>query len=487
MGEAASLGLVGSAASILASVARSKVTAIVLGPIGIGKMAEIQQLVTLANVPAGMVLGPALVTRLAEARRTGDRTAAESAAQTAVAVALVLSAAGAIIATLSGLWLLPKPWGRDAWPLTLIAGVGALASTLASVPSQILTAYARLRLLTVLGLIGAGVTLSLTCVGTILYGLPGLFAAMALSAIVMLPVTIMSTRRAIGLSWWPRASLNGEFVRRALAIGATTLVGGAAMQFSLFAIRWTLEARGGPAANGQFQAAWVISSTYFGLVLSGLGNYVFPRYAAAQSPSELNQEVEAAAKFVFRVAPALILAAIALRGLVVQALYSHRFDDAVEIVGFMMAGDVAKAISWIHAGPLLYRGRVRAYLITELSGALGLTAGSIICVQCFGIVGIGYAYVFTYVGYAILTAIVINRSCGVLMSWLRLAVTLAMTAGAFGTVVLTRRFDAARWVVLSLAVAWLWRAGVLASGLDRVRSIVARLGWFRPRGGHNGR
>src|SRR5262249_50033767 len=73
IGSAALLGLIGAAAGVGFSIARSKVTALVLGPDGFGKAAQILQIVAVANLPATMVTGPALVSSVAEATRRGDR------------------------------------------------------------------------------------------------------------------------------------------------------------------------------------------------------------------------------------------------------------------------------------------------------------------------------------------------------------------------------------------------------------------------------
>src|SRR5512132_4130953 len=123
MGTAAVLGVLSSGASLVVSVLRSKVTALVLGPDGLGKAAEVLQIVTMANLPATMMTGPALVSSVAEAVRRDDRAEVERVARTAMTVALAASVAGGIVAVIAGTWLLPAPWGRRAWPFTILAAV----------------------------------------------------------------------------------------------------------------------------------------------------------------------------------------------------------------------------------------------------------------------------------------------------------------------------------------------------------------------------
>src|SRR5262249_16065964 len=120
------LGVVGAGAGLLGTVVRSKVTALVLGPDGMGKSAQVLQLVAFANLPVAMVTGPALVSAIAEARGRGDHAAIARIVRTAVTVVLVVSSLTGLLAVLAGVWILPAPWGRGAWPLTLFAAVAAL-------------------------------------------------------------------------------------------------------------------------------------------------------------------------------------------------------------------------------------------------------------------------------------------------------------------------------------------------------------------------
>jgi len=479
LGTAAALGVLTSGASLVFSILRSKVTALVLGPAGIGKVAEVMQIVSMANLPATMMTGPALVSGVAEAVRRGDRGEVERIARTATTVALGASILGGIIAVIAGYWLLPAPWGRSAWPFTILAAVAAMFSAWAAISQQVLTAHARLMRLTVVRLLITSSGVALLCGGTLLLGLTGQFIALALAAAITVPIAGFALRRELGFFPGPWRAVDVQFVRRSLAIGATAFVAGGAQQGMLFTIRWTLEKHGGPQANGQFQAAYAIGSTYFAIVLDGIGTYVLPRYAAAQTPGELAREIDAAARFVFRMAPPAIFAAIAMRALLVRALYSHRFDEANELVGIQMVGDMARSIAWVQASPLLYRNRIRAFLLTEAYAAGAVAIGSVILVPIYGLDGVGYAYLGMWVGYVILTALVVAKSCDVPVGGRRVVATLALTAAAYAVLRLTSMHEAVRWVVLAgVLLAW-QRNGVLGAVWSKVRGKLSALSAFR--------
>ena len=480
MGTAAALGVFSSGASLVFSVLRSKITALVLGPDGIGKAAEVLQIVTMANLPATMMTGPALVSSVAEAARRDDRVEVERITRTAMTVGVAASLVGGVVAVIAGYWLLPAPWGRSAWPFTLLAALAAVFAVGLAVPQQILTAHARLVRLTVVRFLVMLSGSVLLIGGTLFFGLSGQFVAMAVAGAISVPIAVLALRRELGFLALPSRALDLAFVKRALAVGATAFIAGCAGQGVLFTIRWTLEAHGGPRANGQFQAAYAIGATYFGIVLDGVGTYVLPRYAAARTPAELAREMDAAASFVFRMAPPAIFAAIAMRGLLVRALYSHRFDEANELVGLQMVADMSRAVAWVQASPLLYRNRIRAFLITEAFAAVLVAGASVILVPIIGLNGVGYAYILMYTAYAVVTGVAVSKSCDVPFQGRRLLITLALTAAAYVVLRLTSLHEAVRWVVLAgVLVAWK-RNGVLDAVWSKVRGKLSLLKKLRP-------
>jgi len=174
---------------------------------------------------------------------------------------------------------------------------------------------------------------------------------------------------------------------------------------------------------------------------------------------------------VLRNAPPLILCAIAVRVPLIHGLYSNRFDVAAEMVGFQMAGDLAKAVAWVHAGPLLYRGKVKAFLLSEVIG-MGLLAGfAIALAPTLGVMGASVGYALGYGCYVILTKPIIEWSCEVKLSWR--PVWLSLGFGVFGAVMSVLTADSVAWSVgLGLVSgAWALRVGLFDPVFLRLRKL----------------
>ncbi len=437
IGTAAVLGAVASAGTAALGIVRSKVTALVLGPTGIGMTAEILQITTLFTAPAAMFTGPAFVAAVARARADQDRTSVTRLYFGAFSGALLLSGIGGAAAILASRLLLPDPWGPAVWPLMVLSAVGGVVAALASVPAQLMVGHALLRALTVATLVSAAVQTALIAAGTVAFGLTGQFLALAVGPAASLAIILsFGARSAPELRWRPAWSFDRRFAVDAARLGGTALAASLGLQGALVFIRWSLERAGGPEQNGQFQAAWMIGNVYFGLVLTALANYSFPRYAAARDARELGAEVAAAGRFVLRAAPPLILIVIAARVVLVRALYSTRFDPAVEVMGLMMVGDLAKAIVWVQHGALLARSRLRAYLVVEVTAIALLTAGTALLVPRLGLPGVGYAYIGCYVVAVPVATAALRSAAGVSLD------ARSLVLGAVATALLGSRHPA---------------------------------------------
>ncbi len=468
---AAALGAVTSIATAAFSIVRSKITAVVLGPGGIGMTAEILQVTALFNAPAAMFTGPAFVAAVAQARSAGDDGRISRLYRGALSGALLLSAAGGIASVLAGRVLLPDPWGRSAWPLAALSAVGALFGSLGAVPAQRMVAHALLRSLAIASVLAAAVQTALVTGGTLWLGLLGQFLAIAVGPAAALAVTIAVGARADPrLSWRPSWSFDREFMLLAAKMGTTGLVASMGLQCALVAIRGALDRAGGPELNGHFQAAWTIGSVYFGLVLTALSNYSFPRYAAARDASGLTAEVATAGRFVLRAAPPLVLMVVAARQVVVHRLYTASFDPAARLLAFMLVGDLAKGVLWVQHGALLARVRLRAYLAVELAGVALFAGLSLALVPHLGLDGVGWAYVAAYVVLVPVSTVALRLTMGVSLgrgAFVSGALSTAMVGAAAWA---TSRWPVAQLASAALAVAWSWRAGLLSDAAAKVRA-----------------
>jgi O-antigen/teichoic acid export membrane protein len=468
-----SAGLVVSAATALVAILRAKVVAVWLGAPGLGLVAEVLQVVTLATLPATLVAGPALVRALAPLARDGADAAAVAEAQRAYDAAWTTALAlGAVGVALAALWA-PAAWGwgpgAAAWVAAL--GVSLVLAQGAAVVGRLLSTRGQVRAFSSGTLVSAALQAAGVALGVWVAGLPGFFVGSLVSALLALPAWGLLARRAgTPLRLWPRPVHSWPLLREAAQLGAATLAGSGATQLALLAIRGALSASGGATANGLFQACWSIDGVIVQAVTSTLFGFIFPRYAAAATLDELRAEVDGAVGFVLRFAPPALLAAIALRTPVLQLLYAPEFAPAASLLGWILAGDIAKLASWTQGGVLLYRGHARTFVALQLVQASLLAGLSVVAIRSDGWTGAGWAYAATYGINLALTGGAMAWATGVrprftawLWAWTGLGLAVAANAAVAAF--------AHGWLVpLGLSVAWATGAGGPRAALAWIRA-----------------
>lgn len=444
--KAAMVGVLASAATIGSSIIRSKVTAVVLGPEGVGRAAWVLQIVSLVLIPVAIITGPALAAGFA--RSKGDSPTAQRQFDTAST--LLAAVAGIAILAVFGIshLVFPEEWAGLGTICALLACVSLTLEPLLMLPSRVLVGRGQTR---DYSLIIAGNSLLLgllVAAGTTFYKLPGQFAASALAPVVFFLIWRRRFKRLIpDLDLRPRVALDIAFLKEVAAVGSASVAAAFAGQAALAAIRWSLMKHGGDYANGQFQAAWGVGGAYFGVILQGLAIAVFPRFAAARTTEELQREVDAATRFVLSTAPPLILIAVAVREPMMKLLYSGRFAEGGHVLGIQMAADLAKAVGWVQAGPLLYRGKVAAFLTIEVLASLLFGGIGVALVPSLGIAGAAFGYAACYGVYLIVSQLAIRKACGVRVQLRSLLFPLA-----FGAVLLACVVYGGHVLVIQLAL-----------------------------------
>ena len=212
-------------------------------------------------------------------------------------------------------------------------------------------------------------------------------------------------------------------------------------------------------AVGLFNAAYMITITYSGLVFSSMENDYFPRLSAVNSDNRLvaevvNRQVEVT---LLLMSPLLCLLITTLP-IAIPLLFSSEFLPVVPMAQTLSLALCFKAVTLPMAYVNLAKGKSRAYMILECGYSVLFMLGSYFSVVWYGLDGIGWAIVivhaietlaiFIYLrrrfGVALsvqslsgmaaimLFAVVTFLSCRCMEGWMSWAVGLTMSAVSFG-------------------------------------------------------
>jgi PST family polysaccharide transporter len=388
-----------SVINILIGIIKVKVLAVLLGPTGVGLMGLYQNMLGTASTLAGCGLGSSGVRQLAAS--AGDAETLALVRRTLWLSNLVLGVVGAV-----GLWLLREPvclWvfgGADHVSEVGWLGVGVLLTLIAGSQTALLQGLRRIgdmaRVTVISSIVGSAVGVLLVY----RLGQDGVLwfvlSAPAVSIVVAGYFSARLPRSRTDHSW---RAIHQQALTM-LSMGVPFMAAGLLTLATQLAVRSVILRDLGLEANGYFQAAWSISMTYIGFVLSAMGADYYPRLAEAindhpRARKMVNEQTEMA----LLLAGPLLLSMISLAPWVTLLLYSASFAPATEVLRWQVMGDILKVASWPMGFVLLAMGRGGLFLLTELIWNAVYVGIIVLGIGEWGLIIAGAAFCLAYAIY----------------------------------------------------------------------------------------
>lgn len=399
-----------SVANTIISLFRTKVAALILGPAGIGVAGLAQSLITTASSFAGFGIGNIGTRQIAEA--TNDSAALKAARQAVAVAAIVLAALGAIIVFLArsliARWIFHDPsWSPAVGWLSL--GVALVVGSTAQ--NGVLTGMRRIGDLARVSVVSALIA-SIIGIGALLaWQMKALLLYILVSPLVTFLVGGLYLAKLprprvppVGISdlsahWKVLGRLGFAFTMGALAITGGQL-----------AVRSLVQAKLGEIPLGQYQAAWMISMNYIGVILTALATDYYPRLTAViREPGQARAAVEQQLEIALLLAGPVLIGTTALGDWLIPLLYSSRFAPAVEVLRWQILGDLFKIASWPMGFILLAAGRGRAFIMADGTASALMVTTTVLLLPRSGIAAPAIAYFTMYVFFTVLMLVLAHR------------------------------------------------------------------------------
>ena len=387
--------------SIVCSLVRNKLFAVLAGPIGLG-------LLMLYNTTLDLI---SIITRMSidqSAVRDVARESSASAGDTAAVVrrwSLWLGCGGmALILLLSPLlsyWMFGT---TDKWWTLAILSPVALCSSYGGAENALMQGLGRLRRLAKSGAVAAVVS---TAVAVALIWwlrefsvIPVILAASICMALAAHFYRVRTPRSALAAR---------EIIRRGrgfVKLGALMTLSAVVTQLMNYVFVLWLNHTGSTADLGLYQAGYTIINTYVGVVLTGAWVEYYPHLSAVtHSRHRTSVLVAHECELALRILVPVVMGMIVLDGLMVRILYA----EMLPLVSIGIIGVFFRATSWCMAFVILAKGDGAVYILTEsLSAFLGL-ALNVMGYSLWRFEGLGVSYIVWYASYTVITYVVYAR------------------------------------------------------------------------------
>jgi O-antigen/teichoic acid export membrane protein len=258
--------------------------------------------------------------------------------------------------------------------------------------------------------------------------------------------------------WKPMAKLGAAFMLGGLATAATLLV-----------VRSLVTQELGLDAAGYFAAAWGITMTYVGFLLSAMAADYFPRLTEViDDKPAATRLMNDQAQLGLAIGGPVLLLLIGLAPWVITLMYSAEFAPAVSLLQWQTVGNVFKLASWALAFSIVAAARSKTFLFMELSFNVIFLGLVWLLLPVIGLLVTAVAFLAGYIVYFCTVYGLVHRLQG--FRWEALSLRLLGLHAGLAVILLT----AAQTTPLVAAVASPLLA--LATGLFGLRVVVIKIG-----------
>ncbi len=403
-----------SVLNIIIGIVRTKVMALLLGPAGFGLLSVYASIVTLTQTFAGMGVNSSGVRQIAEA--AGSNELGHIARITFILrrLSLLLGILGALFLAVFSRQVSSLTFGTTQHVTAIsFLSVAVLFTLVSAGQGALLQGRRRISDLAKMGTLGA--LLGTLCSILLVYlfrdrgVVPSLIAVAVMTAFT---------------SWWYSRKIRIQIPSLTAAVflhetGALLKLGFAFMASGLmtigvaYVIRITVLRKVGFEATGLYQAAWTLGGLYVGFILQAMGADFYPRLTAHANDNPVcNRLVNEQAQVGLLLAGPGVLATLTFAPLVVALFYSARFGAAVGILRWICLGTIIQVVSWPMGFIIIAKAKQTLFVICELAWAIVSLGLAWVCLNYFGLDGVGIAFFGSYIFHAILIYAVVNHISG---------------------------------------------------------------------------
>lgn len=442
-------GLFGSVQllTILIGLVRNKVAAVLLGPVGMGLMALFNSATNFGSQATGLGLPFSAVRHLSEEFESGDAASAARYVAVVRLWSIVTAVAGTLLFAMFGPLLSDTvfSWGDHTLHFVLLSPVVGMMALTGS-ETAILKGTRQLRSLASIQIWSVVAALIVSVPVYWFFGVSGIVPVLVLCAFCTMALTMRRSLRLYpfricGDIW--RTLVSGiDMVKLGVSFVFASILGSGAE----LVVRSFLNVAGDLDTVGLYNAGYILTATYAGMVFSAMETDYFPRLSAVNHDNRavrvlVNRQVEVS---LLLLSPMLV-ALMVFIPLLLPILYSGKFMAVVSMAQVAVLAMYFKAVTSPLAYINLAKGNSRDYILLEGAYAFYFVPLIMVFYDYWGLYGTGVAMTvanliemlsiavfahFKY-GYTMSLSVVKNMAAQYLLGGLTYAVTLALTGWGY--------------------------------------------------------
>lgn len=394
--------------NVLIGLVRTKLVAILLGPSGMGLASLFNTTVGFVSQATNLGLPISAVRQMSELYDRGDQEAINHFVKVIRGWSLLTALVGMLVCVAIGPFLSQTTfaWGDHSLHFMLLSpAVGMMAIT--GGETAILKGMRKLGAIAIIQVLAVVAALAISVPVYYVFGESGIVPVIVMMAFATMVLTLKQSLKLIPLRLRGAKGMLGEgmeMVRLGVAFTLAAVIGTA----SEMLIRSYLNVTGDLDILGLYNAGYMLTITYAGMVFSAMEADYYPRLSAVQHDIEAtNETVNRQMKVSLLLISPMLAALIIALPLLVPMLFSGKFLPVVGMAQVAALAMYMKVLTLPVAYITLARGYSLSYLFLESCYFVVFVVLIIVGYQYWGLFGTGLAitlaHVFEYVlvnGYA---------------------------------------------------------------------------------------
>jgi O-antigen/teichoic acid export membrane protein len=398
--------------NIAIAIVRSKAIALFLGPAGMGLAGLLTSTTSLISSLTNFGLGTSAVRDVAEAHAENNEERMGKTIAVFRKLVLLTGGLGAILCLIFSPWLSQLTFGNRnyTWSFVFLS-FSLFFSQLTAGQNVLLQGTRKLKYLAFANMLGSITSLVVSLPLYYFYGEGGVVPAIMIMSIVTFVVAANFSRKlaikrisvSFSETWFKGKAM--------LKLGFILSMNGVVSVFVSYVIQIYIANQGNLADVGLYNAGFQIIGTYVGLIFSAMATDYYPRLTAVASDNKnrntlVNQQGEIAILILFPI----ILIFMVFIPYITQLLYSSKFTPIQDMIIWAAFSMLFKAGSWAIAFQFLAKGSNKLYVINELITYIYLLVFNVIGYYYFGLTGLGYSYLATYIIYTLQVYVLTSKN-----------------------------------------------------------------------------
>lgn len=383
--------------NIVVSLVRTKLIALLLGPSGMGLASLFNTTVGFVSQSTNFGIPMSAVKHLSVLFKEQDEEGITHYIKIVRVWSLATALLGMLVCVVIGPFLSSHTfaWGDHTWHFVLLSpAVGLMAIT--GGETAILKSARRLQSLAVVQVYAILATLVVSVPAYYFFGQAAIVPVIVMLALISMLLTIRFSYRLYPLQLSGSRRLMGEGMNM-IKLGTAFVIAGVMGSGAEMLIRSYLNVHGDLDAVGLYNAGYMLTITYAGIVFSAMEPDYFPRLSSqCREISSQNQTINRQIEVLLLLVSPMLAALVIGLPVLIPLLFSSEFLPVVAMAQVAVFSMYIKAVSLPISYLTLAKGDSVAYMTLETIYDIVLVVLIIIGYQNWGLLGTGIALTLSY-------------------------------------------------------------------------------------------